>query len=450
MSDTKASQMAAQQPKKRLSLKIEETVEGLFKFVFRFSKLWIICAFRPFKACRVIEQDISEQESTIVLPFTYFALTFFLISFIVGATGPNLVNTVWVTQDVARQIHERLVDGVSTLDVSLAALPGIACLFGLSWCVGRVALGSQELATSFTRLSCYVFGTQGLILIALVAFILYDTIESDNGIFWFQRWLHVEYAEQILFAVFWGVVGYLLIYPFLALIPTYRMLCKQAHRATTWHGYLTVLGGAVLIPAVVWCSGLLVPQFVQAIEINEEPEVYGVVTDPGYAWRGCGRTFVAIPVHIRNETEMSLQIIPEDSNGTLAQQADDDVSQEDNADLAESEPNPPEYTDTCFFVGANGDRLATMTVEPEGSASLFFILVYGQGANILETLDEWDQYGTFVANLQIGGTGWVDFSTCSITLQPPMASSKWWIDRLCETGIEEPVGKPRAAEPDDC
>ncbi len=165
---------------KLFSDRIEEAVEGAFRFFLRFLRRIGLLITIPHKAGARLTQDKDEPAYTHVLPFTFLAIGYFLFAMVVEVTSENILNAVWLGDDIAKQVYEDVREGVTILQIVTASLPGITIVVFMSGIFSFFLYSDRGERKRFVRFSCFVFGYQCIAYFIVVSCIFLGEILSPT------------------------------------------------------------------------------------------------------------------------------------------------------------------------------------------------------------------------------------------------------------------------------
>lgn len=247
---------------RKLSEKAEDAIRGLLLFVLRYARTTVTVAVTPWR----MASFIGPATERFVSPFTFLTIAYFLYSIVISVTaGSWILDVIWQTEDVARQLIDRLQAGLSLTSLTVTALPGTVMVFGAGYALSCLTFDEEGDRALLTRLACYTFGAQCIMLFAVVALVL--STELDTGrILALPAWLAGlrAWGVAVPFAVA-GLALWALIAPAVCLIFSVRgVLRLRDARIRASHVFFVAIF-AVVVPVAYTYAGQAVARTISKL-----------------------------------------------------------------------------------------------------------------------------------------------------------------------------------------
>jgi hypothetical protein len=150
---------------KTLTDRIEETIEGILRFVIRFFRTVIVILFIPWASDRILlRADQSKKEY--VRPLTFLAIGGFVFSVTISVYPKGflgLIDIVWYNEQINETILQRWQEALSVTGLVIAAFP-ILLTVTTGAALAGLAFQSSWRREEFFSLNCYFFGYQYFLL----------------------------------------------------------------------------------------------------------------------------------------------------------------------------------------------------------------------------------------------------------------------------------------------
>jgi hypothetical protein len=259
----------------KLAVKAERVVEGLFLFLLRYVRTIGLVVFMPWRAHTFVT-----TAEPVVLPLTYLSIAYFLYSILIDVSttayvsdtvATSFLDVVWMSDDVAKRLIERLQAGISLTLLTIAALPGIVIVFASSYGLGSLVFPDRDNRTKFTHLACYAFGTQCLVLFMMVCEILYEQLGVVR-ILALPGWLSGPRTSTVVPFVFFPVTLWALIAPDVFLVCGARHTLKSSGVHFSIRHLVLILLFALVVPTAFTYVGRTVGRTYHAIYPLKLPE----------------------------------------------------------------------------------------------------------------------------------------------------------------------------------
>ena len=245
--------------KKRLSDKIEDTIEGFILFLFRYIYTFLYVVFRPHR----LSQAISVDSYKIVPPFTFLSISCFLYAVLVApAFSSRQPETSSIMPQMAPDFNEIAIQAVTKISeatipsVILAGLPVLLTVSMLSYLFSLMLFKGDYRKQGFD-IYAYAFGTHSLLqVVSQAAFITVVLVDAP--------WLS-NLPELAFNLPFWIIAGYALVLPFIIVFFGFAKTSAVASKTRKIRGYVLIVGSCFLVPVSYTQSSLLVQSFNQSI-----------------------------------------------------------------------------------------------------------------------------------------------------------------------------------------
>ncbi|MGR6429648.1 hypothetical protein ACU5AY_01885 [Rhizobium sp. PAMB 3174] len=168
----------SEDPKKAISEKIEDTIEGVLRFTVRMLRTtWTI--FRHPRKCAGILLAADKSKRDYALPLTYLVIGGFVFSLTISAYPFGLLNSldlIWFYDEISSNLYERWNEALSISGLLTATFPVfLSVTFITSLASHGFAAGDER--RQFKTLCYYAFGYQALLFFfVFFLFIAFDIV----------------------------------------------------------------------------------------------------------------------------------------------------------------------------------------------------------------------------------------------------------------------------------
>ncbi len=251
--------------RRRLSERVEDTVEGLIGFVLRYLRTSAFVAVQPWRVSASLATGNDEHDSRFVLPLTFLAIAFFLFGVVVEASGGNIVNVIWLANDAGQDLVKKLQEGPSLTGITAAALPGILSVVVAMWVLRGIVCANRVRLRGWIDLGCYVFGYQALAIFGIALVLLVAEAPESRYEIGIQLLQHSSVIQNFLLAIYALLLLSVLVCPAVALT-TAVIRDSSARRPLRVLLAIAVAPAAtVIVPAAYTFAGTLVPSLVDGL-----------------------------------------------------------------------------------------------------------------------------------------------------------------------------------------
>lgn len=163
-------------PSRTLSDKVEETIEGVLRFVVRFFRTVVVILFRPL-ACERILLGTVHRNKTFVRPLTFLAIGGFVFSLTISVYPKGflgLINIIWFNEKINEVILNRWQEALSVTGLILAAFPVLLTVAASAGLAGRAL--SPKHRSEFVSLNSYLFGYQYFLLFSFFFVTIFEGV----------------------------------------------------------------------------------------------------------------------------------------------------------------------------------------------------------------------------------------------------------------------------------
>lgn len=147
------------EPRPSLSLKVENFVSGIVRFVNRYARTGLLAVFRPRSFNLGLGRSIRKKR--IVPPLTFLIVGCFLFSIIIDTYTEGWVvyfNWIWLDQEISKKIQERGGDIFSLTAIVRSGLPTFLCFAVLVQLLAWLLAKSRWLRPRVAATLSYAFG----------------------------------------------------------------------------------------------------------------------------------------------------------------------------------------------------------------------------------------------------------------------------------------------------
>lgn len=268
---------------KRLSTKIDETVESLLLFIVRYFRTIGRILRAPWRPERVLNHA-TDPASELVRPLTFLALGAFAFAqlmgvFPIGVTG--LTAMIWQTDDIKQAISENWTALLSLTSLVTAGLPIILSVAGLAAISSRILFRAEGTRRRWYEASLYAFGFQSVLFLFLFTLdVAIDSLLAALPLLG-RLPLPEDPASYLLLAILIVLALVALLWPYVFLTVTFRKLDVYERGPSSWRWgiaplYVTLQfivypGAASIVPS-------LKQQYFEAPAVSYQIERYVVET----------------------------------------------------------------------------------------------------------------------------------------------------------------------------
>lgn len=163
---------------KRISVKIDETIDNFLSFIYRyFATLFIICK-SPFSP-EIILNSLDSEPPRYVKPLTFLAIGAFSFSLIIAVFPVGLHGLAYMIYDISEikaQIRANWKQAISVTSLLISGMPTIFAVVALAKISGKFFFKDYQRKQRWFEINCYVFGFQTVFFLFL--FTLDSLLES--------------------------------------------------------------------------------------------------------------------------------------------------------------------------------------------------------------------------------------------------------------------------------
>ncbi len=172
---------AMAQEKKSVSLKIDETIEGVLKFLLRYCRTLGRISRFPHRPDSLL-YDVEANPPVIVRPLTFLTIGAFLFALLIdvyprGFAG--LVDFIWMTDEIRDNVSKRWKDAISVTTLITAGLPTVVTVSLLAAGAGRLFFRRPADRDAWFDAACYAFGYQTAVIFLIFSL---DSLYTGLGI----------------------------------------------------------------------------------------------------------------------------------------------------------------------------------------------------------------------------------------------------------------------------
>ena len=155
--------------KKRMSVQIDETIEGFLKFLFRYLQTFpqvLLSTFRP----ELLLKESAADPPKIVKPLTYLSLGAFAFALMMEAYPSGLsgmIDLIWVTDDIRGTVRDGWKEAISITTLVTKGFPILVTVGAAGGVFGRLLFRDAIDQQRWRHLTCYAFGFQTALLFLL-------------------------------------------------------------------------------------------------------------------------------------------------------------------------------------------------------------------------------------------------------------------------------------------
>jgi hypothetical protein len=161
---------------KPLSQKIEDTIEGFFRFLLAYMRTTAAMAFRWRLGLSDVLAAQTTRSRTYIYPFTYLVIGGFLFSLIIAAYPQGLLgiaDLIWFGDDIATNILTNFTQAFSLSTLLIGGFPTFFAVVLLSGLASRIETRDHERRRALAAAYRYVFGYQAAMLFFWTALFIF-------------------------------------------------------------------------------------------------------------------------------------------------------------------------------------------------------------------------------------------------------------------------------------
>ncbi|WP_193181149.1 hypothetical protein [Nisaea sediminum] len=196
---------------KSLSVRIDDTIEGVLRFLLRFFVTYGRVAFLPARS-GVLVSALSADPPLYTRPLTFLAIGAFLFSLLIDvypAGFAGLIDLIWFSDELKVNFSKRWKEALTLTTLITTGLPVIVAVAGLAGASSRLLFKGEPERAGWFAISCYSFG---YIIISLFLLMSVETVFDGIAIlFPFFKEISVPEPIENILLVICGLLMLLLV-----------------------------------------------------------------------------------------------------------------------------------------------------------------------------------------------------------------------------------------------